>query len=308
MTDGDVQGVLSAELAVAAVRMWVQAGELWEGSAVRDSWRAVVEAERAAGIQRPVTATANAAGGGEGSWRRRRRAAVAALRRQLAEAEAGARAASGAGAAGLAGTAGPSTSTAVAPAVEAMAAAAAAHGRVTFLRGALATLEVEEVAERVPPLNRMATVELCCRLAAAAVQTLTGGPGQHCRLEVEGARDLVWRSLECWRLALAPERTCPRRPAPAAVVKRLERWWGVALRAMASAECVTEVCGGLAPEIVALTNAGWAAAGGADRVVSSLYCGPCLGELLSCTSVAQLQHTIHASHSGLHCALKRRLA
>ncbi len=311
MTDGSVPRVLGAELALAAVRMWAQAGELWEGRVVRDSWRAVVEAERAAGIQQPGTAAASyssrgAAGGGESSWRRRLSAAVAALRHQLAAveaAEAEARAGSGAGladragggagaeAVSLADAAGASTSTAVGPAVVAAAAPAAAaeaaHGGV-----ALVALEVEAAAEHLPPLSRMATAELCCRLAAAAMQTLTGGAKQQRRLEAEGARGLVWASLKCWRRALAPERTCPRRPAPPEVVKRLERWWRVALRALAAEECTPAGCLGLAPEVVELMRAGWGAvelmragwgaAGSADRVLYSLYCGPCLGEFLSC--------------------------
>ncbi len=164
------------------------------------------------------------------------------------------------------------------PATPAAGAAAEPPEHVAWLRRDLAALEVEAAAEQLPPLSRTATAALCSRLAAAALARLHKEPVPHCRIADEGqARLLSAEALRCWRLALAPERTCQRRPAPPAAVRRLEAWWRAALAALAAGRRST--FDHLLPSVAApLAAAGWPAASGALNV-NSLVCGPCRGKL-----------------------------
>ncbi len=254
--------------------------------------------------------------GGRGYGGRTANAALAALRRELAEAEAERESMAGAareawaraGSSEERGTdaeprlpqaamdakagrdrasmAGPSSS--LAAAAEAASAAAAppppSRRRVAALRQTLAALEVEAAAERLPPLNRTATVELCRRLAAAAVARLRGSRARHRIADTHEARCALLASLRCWRLALAPERQCPVRPAPPAVVQRLEAWWRAALEGIAALGRTADT--GWLAELSLLAGAGWTAEACTGQTDASYFCGPCMGKswCVGCTN------------------------
>ncbi len=303
---GSVPQVLSTKLAADALEMWMQARELWEGSVVRDAWNVLTTAEAAAGTQQPGSAGASSSRGTEdisnGTWRRRATAAVKALRHRLAEAASGARAGGTSAAATVAAGAeepgaeqasgaGTSSSSAAAPTA---VTAEAAGGGVAALHQMLAALEVEAAAERLPPLNRTATVELCRRLVAAIRGTLGSSPARHRFVNEEAPGELIWRSLHCWRLlALAPERLCPVRPAPPAAVRRLEAWWQAALEAMGRVNYGPEEIEMLVG--VVLSVAGFWGGGDEGEPVTSLYCGPCLGKLPSCPHCTRTQDAASSS-------------
>ncbi len=225
---------VTMRLALVAVGVWAHARGLWDGSEVRDVWwlpargAAGCSAEGAGQAGSGAGGSSAQSGGGMGRGRNGRSAAAAAavLRRQLAEAEAAVQAAE-------ARAAGPSSS-AWAAAEGAAAAVAAAAGRLAELRRTLAALEVEAAAEQLPPLNRIATVELCRRLVAACKPHLSGSSAaeRHEVCDQEGTVRLAGAALRCWRLALAPERRCRRRPTPPAAVRRLEAWWQAVVEVM----------------------------------------------------------------------------
>ncbi len=101
------------------------------------------------------------------------------------------------------------------------------------LRRTLTALELEAAAEQLPPLNCKATAVLCRRLAAAALASMRDDVSvRHCIADHGQARLLAIEALCCWRLALAPEHTCQRRPAPPAAVRQLEGWWRAALQVL----------------------------------------------------------------------------
>ncbi len=307
---------LGVGMALKALELWTRARGLWEGSATRDAWwvgDTVAAAERnqqqpgdsAASSSSSISGSGGGGGGGGGVSSQCRtasrgpsaRVAAADLRQRLAAAEAEAAEAEACTPAAVAetvatGAASASTpsesppaavagqeaaASSMSPATLQEAGAAVSSEHVTWLVRTLAALEVEASAEQLPPLSRTATAALCSRLAAAALARLHKEPVPHCRIADEGqARLLSAEALRCWRLALAPERTCQRRPAPPAAVRRLEAWWRAALAALAAGDRPTwEHLHRVATPLAA---AGWPAEAG-EVDVNSLVCGPCRGEL-----------------------------
>ncbi len=270
---------LGVGLAVRALNLWSRARGLWEGSAVRDVWWAaaahVPDAMAASGTGGGSSSggsgsgSSNGSGSGDSSCNRQGRgvqsakAAAADLRRRLAEAE-------------MQVTCSGSSQVVGAAAAAAPTAVAAASGHVADLRRTLAALEVEAAAEQLPPLNRKATAVLCRRLAAAALASMRDAVSHHCIADHAQARVLATEALHCWRLALAPERTCRRRPAPPAAVRQLEGWWRAAVEVLESA--ALRGMDELLPFAAHLAAAGWPAAEDEQRI-SRLLCGPCRGEV-----------------------------